>query len=364
MEIRKLPADPLRTVMVLLAEKSVIKPAALVAQLKGCGLSFCGAVFPSLIFGNQTKDDGVILLNLPVHAPPVLIQDLTGGKTSHTGLANLPKLNEKDTVLVLVDGLSAGTELLLEMLRKQLGNAPRYFGGGAGSGSLQPMPCIFNNNGVYQDAALVVPLRQKSAQGVRHGWLKLAGPFTATRTNHNTICELNDYKAFEVYRAVVEADNKILVTPENFSAIGPSYPFGIIKEYAERIVRDPIRTDGEGGLICVGDVPQGVAVDILKGDPNSLIKTSAVAARDCLIAHDFICGSVLVADCVSRRFYLNDRFKEELTAVAHVLRRHAPGAILEGMLTLGEISTHGKGYLDFFNKTLVVCALGYERAVK
>jgi hypothetical protein len=58
--------------------------------------------------------------------------------------------------------------------------------------------------------------------------------------------------------------------------------------------------------------------------------------------------------------FLGDGFQAELDAIERGLGRMSPAVSPCGVLTLGEISSRGDGYLEFFNKTCVVAVL-YER---
>jgi len=267
----------------------------------------------------------------------------------------------KPTALILVDGLSPNISHFLRTVYHQLGNRVSYWGGGAGSLTLRPRPCVFTRNGVHQGAAILALSSLPSRLGVRHGWRELKGPFVATRSDRNVIIQLNWRNAFEVYRSTVEADAGVTVTPENFFAVASGYPFGIRKEGQEVVVRDPVAVAEGGRLVCVGDVPENAALSILKGEPRLLITAAGQAARDALLdggsAPERPLRHCLLADCVSRGLFLAERFEEELQEIAEGLRHEAGGCETVGMLTLGEISSHGEGYLEFFNKTSVVAVV-------
>jgi hypothetical protein len=244
----------------------------------------------------------------------------------------------------------------LRAIYSQLGNRVTYWGGGAGSLSLRPKPCLFTRQGVQQGAAIIALSSLASRLGVRHGWRELRGPFVATRTSGNVILDLNWRNAFEVYRATVEADAGLAVTRESFFRVASGYPFGIRKDGHEPLVRDPVAVTEAGHLVCVGDVPENAALSILKGEPGHLVSAAGQAAREAAgegppgtIAH------CLLADCVSRAMFLGDRFPEELHAIEDALSAGAARPV--GMLTLGEISSHGEGYLEFLNKTSVVAVV-------
>ncbi len=207
----------------------------------------------------------------------------------------------------------------------QLGNSVSYFGGGAGSLSLKSQPCLFTCEGFVQDAAIVTFIKLQCNLGVAHGWKKLTGPIVANKTHKNVVMELNWRNAFEVYQEIIEADSGVKLPRDNFYSVAMGYPFGIYKEEAEDIVRDPIMTNEKGELICVGEVPENSLLNILKGETDSLIQAAGQAAKD---------------------------FGRELAAVKENLAGNQ--GIPAGMLTLGEISSYGEAYLEFFNKTIVV----------
>jgi len=195
---------------------------------------------------------------------------------------------------------------------------------------------------------------------VRHGWRELKGPFVATRSDRNTIIQLNWRNAFDVYRSTVEADAGVTITTENFFRVASGYPFGIRKEGQEVLVRDPVAVGPGGSLVCVGDVPENAALSILKGEPRLLVSAAGQAAREALLDGGDPARPVrhcLLADCVSRSLFLGERFSEELDEIADGLGGGAEGCQPVGMLTLGEISSHGEGYLEFFNKTSVVAVV-------
>ena len=62
----------------------------------------------------------------------------------------------------------------------------------------------------------------------------------------------------------------------------------------------------------------------------------------------------IIIDCISRILFLEDEFQIELNEIIKVLRAKHNNISISGALTLGEISSYGKGYLEFYNKTCVV----------
>lgn len=349
-------------VLILLAEKDKPDIDSMISQLNKERISFFGGIFPAVIYDDKKYEAGAVITILPAVASPYLIKGLSTGKIE------LPDFKEeiteepskKYTAIVLVDGLTANISLFLSNLYNRLGNAVNYFGGGAGSLTLKPMPCLFTSEGFVQDAAIVTFVKLKSKLGVRHGWKKVMGPFVVTNSYKNVICELNWKNALQVYQEVIERDSGKKLNRENFYDLAMKYPFGMSKEGAEDIVRDPLTANEKGELICVGEVPENSVVNILKGKDESLIQAAQQAADECLIvpAKAGLCH-YLVADCISRVLFLGEDFEKELFSVKKSLSSLNNQVISEGMLTLGEVSSYGDAFLEFFNKTIIVGVL-YE----
>jgi hypothetical protein len=131
--------------------------------------------------------------------------------------------------------------------------------------------------------------------------------------------------------------------------VAKGFPFGIRKLDSEVVVRDPLFLTPAGELVCVGEVPEGAFVHVLRGDAARLID-AARSARD-LAQQSFPAAHAprfrFVIDCISRSLFLGDRFGEELAAIDD-------GLPMVGALTLGEIANSGRDFLEFYNKTAVV----------
>jgi len=163
---------------------------------------------------------------------------------------------------------------------------------------------------------------------------------------------------YDVYRGVVERDMQVKMTPENFYQVAGAYPFALRKHEQEAVVRCAVAVGEGGSLVCVGDVPENAVLSILKGEPAQLVQAAGRAARDARPHDPSQVTHTLVADCISRAYLLGDRFPEEMAAINEGLGASARACSPLGVLTLGEIASHGEGYLEYFNKTCVVASLG------
>lgn len=352
-QITQLPRAEDEQVLLFVAEHSKFDLNELLAALRPCAIPIAGGVFPSVIYGNERFETGIVVDVLPVLAEPSVV---TGLDTSSFVLSSLPNLpnGQQYTALVLVDGLTKYVASFLDRLFRKYGNKVRYIGGGAGSLSFQQKPCLFDNHGTYQDAGLIVWVKATTSIGVQHGWKHLYGPFVANRTDRTIVHQLNSQPAFKVYSQLIKQKTGKTLTHENFFSIAKEYPLGIFQPGMDFIVRDPIAFTDDGCLVCVGEVPANSMVYILKGNMQSLVDHAQMATREALkeASND---AHILIVDCISRVLYLENEFSQELDAVRAELPNHQSPPF--GVLTLGEIATFNSGRVEFFNKTFVVGAL-------
>jgi len=344
-------------VVIFLAEDDAPDLQELVTCLNNSGISFMGGIFPGLINGRKLCNKGCIIQKYPAVSELFKIEPISADKIIYPkDLTNMiDDLPEGGyTALVLLDGLSENISSLLYGLFNHLGNSVNYLGGGAGSLNNNDMPCMFSNEGVFSNAAFIVIIKKRSGLGVAHGWQRAGGPVIATHTNGNTVNKLNWEPAFGVYRSIVDNIQGEKLTMENFFDVSKGHPFGIMKEGAEDIVRDPISAEPDGSIRCVGEIPENAVLNVLEGKPEDLVKSAGKAASDSIGNLDATEGTCLVFDCISRVLYLGDRVEEELSEVVDVIDIKIPGRSPEGVFSIGEISSTGEGLLEFFNKTIVV----------
>lgn len=356
-------ADPGRrdVWMLLLAETGAPDPAPLIATLRSAGVRFFGGVFPEVLHRRARHAHGALMVRLPaagsVHAVPDLAHPEEALDRLSSELGGAP--GPRTTAILLVDFLSAGISGLLRATYDRLGDTVGYWGGGAGSLSLQHRPYLFTSEGPVERGAILVLTGLGSRMGVRHGWRILRGPFVATRTRGNVIEQLNWRSALDVYLEQLDREGDARPGPEAVADVTRSHPFGIQSKGQEMVVRDPVDHDGLGGLVCVGDVPENAVLSILHGEPDSLIESAREAAAEAQPPAGASPRCCLIADCVTRVQLLGERFGEELAAVERGLGSSIGDAPICGALTLGEISSRNDGGLEFYNKTCVVAVL-YE----
>ena len=345
-------------VMVLFAETSVPDIPALIEHLNTRNISFFGGVFPGLIYGNQRMEEGCIIKKFKTLMPPFCVTDIAS-----THFSALPSFNsefsiKKGTAIILLDGLTPNIYRFLEKLNDQFGEHCNFIGGGAGSISLKQQSCIFSNSGFQEDAAVVCVIDKQVQLGVRHGWEHLAGPLVATQTEGNTIIQLNWQRAIDVYNKIIEADCGVALHKDNFAGIAQGYPFGILREKEDDIVRDPLAIGVDGSIICIGEVPPNTVLHVLKGRPAALLDAARKAMNDCgeKAGVPIPAEGTFIVDCITRTLFLDEEFSKEMDIIRSSLVINQEEQEPFGILSLGEISSYGEGLLELFNKTIVIGA--------
>jgi hypothetical protein len=335
--------------LVFIAENSASEATALIDLLNQNGINFFGGIYPTIIQDTNNYHEGISIIELPY-----VKQVLRFSLTDPSSFKEISNLEEIKTAILLIDGMVSETDSLLRKIYNLLNNTINLVGGGAGFMTLQQKPCIFTNEGIFQDGAVLALMENTSKIGVKHGWEVFAGPFIATSTEKNVIKELNWRPAFEVYKEVIEANSKNNFDDNNFIDIAKIFPFGIYKEGAEFVVRDPIAVNDSGEIICISEVPENSTLQILTGDPERLLAAAKEVAIQTFNT-DKNAQCLMVFDCITRVMYLDDHFEDELKAMQEVYEEKT--CKIRGVSTLGEIASSGMGFVDFYNKTIVASSL-------
>jgi hypothetical protein len=344
--IREMEIAEDEQLMVLVAGNSSDCIEELRDYLNLSGIKFFGGIYPKLLVGSKNLSEGFIVNKFtPVYSSLVLPY-----------LMRFKQQLEADrdyTAIVLVDGLSSSMKELTDTIYDKLGSKVKYIGGGAGFYDLKHRPCIFDNKGVYEDAAYVCIVKSKISLEVKHGWNKLEGPYTITESRGNTLCKLDYYDAFEVYKDVIQDEEGITLYKEDFFTYAKEHPFGIVKKGEfELIVRDPIALNENFKIVCVADIPEDSEVYILKGNVDSLLSSSVQIAEHCSRYNSQQYKPFLI-DCISRAMFMEERFEEELHNIQSKLAYD-----VEGALSIGEISSKSNGEVVIHNKSTVIGLFG------
>ncbi len=311
-----------------------------------------GGLFPQIIHGREHLERGSLVVGLPLPPRICIVENLSDPATDiDAGLAGLAEPGS--TLCVFVDGLSRRIGATITALFENFGLQPNYIGGGAGSLSFVQKPCLITPRGLLKDAVVLAGTDLRSGVGVAHGWQVASDALKVTAADRNTVLTLNGRPAFDVYRERVEPMAGRQLDAEGFFSVAKGFPFGIRRLDSEVVVRDPLLVGEGGALVCVGEVPEGAFLHVLRGASHTLLDAAAQTVRK---ADDAFDGDPpeqatrMFIDCISRVLFLGDDFVRELEAVDR-------GEPLFGALTLGEIANSGREFLEFYNKTSVMALI-------
>lgn len=343
--LKHLSKNALNVLMV--AEKSDFDVEILIQEANNRGIRIAGGIFPMILHDEKCLETGVIMKKLNSNSDTHICHVTE----DEYDVNELPDLSDEiNSCILFVDGFMPSIPRFLESLYEKYWNSVDFFGAGCGSINFESSPCIFSNEGLFQDAALLISVSTNMNFGVKHGWEKVEGPVIANKTDKNKILELNWRPAFEVYKEIVENNSAHSFDNEDFYSIAKGYPFGIYKQEEEEIVRDILAVGENNEIICVTDINENVSLNILHGNKENLISCAGDASKcafDGVEAEDF-----LIVDCISRVLFLGDDFSKELKSVKESVR--TSNSELEGVVSLGEISSVEGGILELYNKTIVV----------
>lgn len=350
--------EGMKGILILACDENGFSPALIDEPLKKISMPVLGGIFPEIIWQQEKLIRGTIVIGLPVSIETLVINQLSDESVDYETIIDekIGDVPNMSTAFIFVDGFSARISALIDSLFNIFGLEVNYIGGGAGSLSMQQKPCIFTNDGLLEDCAVLAITEVLSGVGVAHGWETISEPFKVTEVEQNRIFSLDWEPAFEVYKSVIKEHIDVELTPENFFQHAKGFPFGISKMGSEKVIRDPIVVEADGSIICVGELPKESFVNIMIGKKDALIAAAEKALQKGMQAFPGSCSdkSIFFIDCISRTLFLENDFGKELKVV-----NQDSELPVFGILSIGEIANSGKDYLEFYNKTSVVGILGH-----
>ncbi|MCG9900765.1 MAG: FIST C-terminal domain-containing protein [Hydrotalea sp.] len=340
--------DDCKSLLCLVAENNSWKSEELTAALEKSKLSIAGGIFPEIIVEGERKQSGTLLIPLKNQLELARISLRQELPEIQKQIQDLPwqMMEEDSSLFVWVDALAPQKVPFLELLFNHFGSYVNYLGGGAGSLSFQPQPCVIDNDGIHENTAIIAYSRKKMAIGVAHGWSTISEPFKVTKASNNHLISLNQRPAFEVYREIVEKHAGSSIDEKDFFNTAKSYPLGIAKIDAERIIRDPFAIK-ENGLLLVDPIQEGEMVCVMHGNIESLLQGAALATQRANAKSTVQQNQLFCIDCISRVLFMQDEFYKEIETISNTRK-------INGALTIGEIANDGDVYLEMYNKTIVV----------
>jgi hypothetical protein len=264
-------------------------------------------------------------------------------------------------IFVLSDGLQVNGSQLVRGMMETVGRDLPIMGGLAGDGAdfMQtlvgadeaPRPGVIAALGFYGNAIRI-------GHGSAGGWDVFGPRRRVTRSLGNVLHELDGEPALDLYMRYLGEEaaglpGSALLFPLLLS--DPARP-----DHA--VVRTILSVDHEArSLTFAGDVPEGWAAQLMRGNFDRLSEGAAEAARSAsgpLASGNMALGSgslAVMISCIGRRLLMGQRISEELEAALGEL---PAGIATAGFYSYGEISPHAvSGFSELHNQTMTVMTL-------
>jgi methyl-accepting chemotaxis protein len=268
------------------------------------------------------------------------------------------------SAISLHDGLGAVGEQLAVVSQQKLGPQVSLAGGSAGDDMQMDATHVFEGRTVAEDATAMALLASTEPVGiaVNHGHTPISDPVTVTKADGDTVYELDDRPAFEVWKEAAAEDAReqfgydlddLVPGSEALTKFMTRYEFGIDQGRAYKIRWPGLTEQTDGPLQFAMGVPEGTVFRVMHS-PNEAQKTAvreaAREARDQL--DEGAAAGGFVYDCVCRAVILEDEFDDAVAAIGDEL-----GVPYAGFETYGEVCMERGQTSGYHNTTAVVMVL-------
>jgi hypothetical protein len=262
-------------------------------------------------------------------------------------------------LMLLTDGVAGNQKEIIRGVHSVVGSGTPLVGGCAGDGLKMERTFQLHGDRVLSDAVVAAAIGSDAPIGIgwRHGWERVGEPMLVTKSSNNRVLEIDDRPALDAYLERLDAPQEVREDRSRFPAWARTHPLGLGRR---RNGHEPVRCVGEAdwedrSLGCTAEVPQGGLAWFLRGDSESVLRSTVTACKDAVSALDGRPPIGIVAfDCIGRRGVLGDAGIE---AEVSLMRERADGAPVAGFYTYGEIARK-RGVNAVHSQTLVVLALG------
>ena len=270
---------------------------------------------------------------------------------------------DRHCFMMMPDGLKGNVANIIRGIQEVLGTSFPIVGGSAGDDFLFRKTSQYYNDQILVDTVPGVLFSGDISVGIgaRHGWCPVGKLRRVTRAKANIIKEIDGEPAIEIYQEYFDRAVEDLIDKEPLPRMTTMYPLGMtVPGEDEYLLRNALRVNRQGELICAGEIPQGSEVRLMIGSEQSIISAAKNAANQALsnIGNSRI-KFVVLFDSISRSKLLGRRNRLEIEAVKDILGRDVP---LIGFYSYGEQAplraekNIGQSY--FHNESMVVIAIG------
>ena len=269
-------------------------------------------------------------------------------------------LSHKDLALIFSDGIIENGSDLLKGIKDVLGLSFPIMGASSGDNFCFRKTYQYFDETLLTDSVvgMIFSGENNFGIGLRHGWKPLGRPHTITDVKGNLIQTIENKPAVSIYEEYFgksrQEIEKTLIETSIY------YPLGLyVPGETEYLLRNVLRIDENGGLLCQGDATAGSEVRLMMGTKDWALEAASQASQE---AKEALKGQaakgLLVFESVSRNKLLGRLTEKELSRI----KTDAGHCPLLGLCTYGEqaplksLEHYGETY--FHNETLAILAFG------
>ena len=263
-------------------------------------------------------------------------------------------------LMVLAEGVGADLQEVIRGVHSTVGSGIPLVGGCAGDGMKMEQTFQLHGDRVLSHGVVAAAIASDGPIGLgwRHGWERVGEPMLVTRSAGGRVLEIDDQPALDAYLDHHDAPEDARTDPGAFTQWARTRPLGMGRR--GRSGQEPVRCVNEANFIerslgVTAEVQQGGLVWMMRGDRDSILRSTETACHDAVEAlGDSDPIGMIAFDCIGRRGVLGD---EGVAAEVWRMARITGGAPLAGFYTYGEIArTYGISAVH--SQTLVALAFG------
>lgn len=347
--IEQIDTSAHKSLFIMAAENSAGDAEYLINFANYHDINVSGGIFPKVIFNGASRNKGLIAGMYETAVQSYLI-DPEADIDENIKLCS--EIRQKHTqAYFLIDGMSPHIARVIQLFNQNIGKQVTFVGGGAGYSTLTQKPCIFNNSGIWQNRALIVPMDQPFVLSMEIGWEPLGPTLISNKTAGNYFLEFNWRNAFEYYSYIVEKTTGEKIDAANFAQTASHHPLGIYIGDGQFSIRDVMGVNDRGHIATTINVNEHTMLSLMHGNPEKLMAATHRLMEqniDLLMPNH----QLIIFNCLSRENCLGPMLQQELELIYQKASGRS-GYPVVGVMSLGEIMSGHHGNIIFQNKSIV-----------
>ena len=332
---------------------------AILENTKLVGCSVAAIILPDRL---ETQGVGILLVNAEFtkfetgSVSYLTFQDiqLAGNMLAKNSITDFSEQHRK-LLFYFVSNLLTNNTSFVKGIKERLG--PNFPVLGVASSDAHNKPSFqFHNNIVIDQGASAVLFGGNVHWGAscKHGWRPLGKPRYIEKTDQNIIKTIDGQKAVSIYEEYFGAESQEL-NASPFGRINLRYPLGIyLEEEKEYLIRNVIKVNEDGSLVCQDEIPNGARVHLMIGSKDSFLESvrdATAKIKEQLQGRK--AKMILVFESLKRCKLLGKTIWQEFQIIQNTLGEIAP---VFGMCSDGEVFSFESGQTYLQNESILILA--------